>query len=49
MLLVDEGVYSEHGKVNRCDIKPGSVERSRDFLNSMISEKIQRDPLQDPS
>jgi hypothetical protein len=32
----------EHVQVIRCDIKPGSVEKSRDVKNRMISEKIQR-------
>jgi hypothetical protein len=36
--LVYAAVYSEHGEVNQCDFKPGSVERSidpykEDFLN----------------
>jgi hypothetical protein len=29
-VLVDEKVPSEHGKVIKCDFKPGSVERSID-------------------
>jgi hypothetical protein len=28
-VLIDTGTYSEHIKVIRCDIKPGSVQRSR--------------------
>jgi hypothetical protein len=29
-VLVDAAVYSEHGKLIKCDFKPGSVERSID-------------------
>jgi hypothetical protein len=29
-ILVDAAVYSEHGKVIKCDFKPGSMERSID-------------------
>jgi hypothetical protein len=31
MFLVDAGAHYEHVKVIRCDITPGSVERSRDI------------------
>jgi hypothetical protein len=30
-VLVDAAVYSEHGKVIKCDFKPGSVEWSIDL------------------
>jgi hypothetical protein len=35
---LDTGVHSEHGRAIRCDIKPGSVERSEDVEN----EKMRR-------
>jgi hypothetical protein len=30
MVAIDAGTHSEHGKVIRCDIRPGSVEKSID-------------------
>jgi hypothetical protein len=40
MVIVYLRYRSEHGQVIRCDIKPGTVERSRDVENRTISEKI---------
>jgi hypothetical protein len=37
---IDTGIHFEHGKVIRCDIKPGLVERSGDVENGVISEGI---------
>jgi hypothetical protein len=39
MVLVDAESHSEHAQVMRCDIKPGSVEKSRDVENDTISRK----------
>lgn len=39
MLLVDARAYSDQAQVMRCDIKPGSVARSRKWS---ISEHIGR-------
>jgi hypothetical protein len=30
MVLIDSAVYCDHGKLIKCDFKPGSVERSID-------------------
>jgi hypothetical protein len=35
MVLVDARVYSEHGKLFRCDITPGSMERSIDHYKDV--------------
>jgi hypothetical protein len=40
MVLVDMKAHSEHVQVIRCDIKPGSVERSRGVKNGAIFENI---------
>jgi hypothetical protein len=37
MGLVYAGVYSKHVQVIRCDIRPGSVKKSRDVENGTIS------------
>lgn len=34
--LVDAGVHSERGQVIKCDIKPGSIERSIDLHIDLI-------------
>jgi hypothetical protein len=33
MVLIDAGTRYEHVQIIRCDIKPGSAERSRDVEN----------------
>jgi hypothetical protein len=40
MVLIDIGAHSEHVQVIRCDINPGSVEKSGDVENGTISQKI---------
>jgi hypothetical protein len=40
---VDAVVHTVHVIVIRCDIKPESVEKSRDGTNGDISEETQRD------
>jgi hypothetical protein len=46
MVLVDEGVYFELLQVIKCDIKPGSVERSRDVeietISFFLNEKMRQ-------
>jgi hypothetical protein len=39
MVLVDNGAHSEHVQVIRCDIKPGSVSKTRDVESEPISGK----------
>jgi hypothetical protein len=41
---VDASTYSKLVQVIKCDIKLGSVERSRDVGNEAISKKTQRVP-----
>jgi hypothetical protein len=38
MVLLNAGAHSEHIKVIRRNIKPGSAERSREVENEMISK-----------
>jgi hypothetical protein len=40
MVLVDAAAHSEQEILHRCHIWPGSVQRSMDVINEMISEKI---------
>jgi hypothetical protein len=39
MFLVDERAQSEHVQVIRCNIKPGSIERSRDVKMVRFQKK----------
>jgi hypothetical protein len=42
MVQVDGGAHFEHVKVIRCDIKPRSVERSRDCENGQFQKKSKK-------
>jgi hypothetical protein len=39
MTVIDANAQSESVQVIRCDFKRGSIERSKDVENGMISEK----------
>jgi hypothetical protein len=44
MILVDASAHFEHGKLIRCDSKPGSLRKSVDLENTIISKGIPKGP-----